>query len=1218
MNSRERVNHYLTLLESRLRWQVILKGAAIALGVALGATIALVLITNALAFSSTSLLWARIALFISLAAALGLALVLPLLALNRRRTAGRAEQIYPQFEERLVTYVERSGQNDPMLELLAADTEEMTRRATPETIIPKKKTFGFATAAGAAGAVLIWLIMAGPGFLGYGASLLWAGAPRAGSGSFYDITVDPGNKLVRRRSDQNITATLIGFQAPVVSLMARYKSSSKWEEARMLPRNNGSAYEFLFAGLPEPVDYYIEAAGVKSKTFTLDVVDLPGIKKIKVTYHYPAWLGQKDLVESPGGDLRAVAGTTAELDVETDRPLKNGVIEMEDGSHITLEARGGNMLSAKVPIQKDGLYHFAGVEQGQSVRLSEDYFIEAREDSAPSVKIVRPRSDAKVSPIEEVTIAVEGGDDFGLSEMDLHYSVNGSPEKTVNMLQTKGAKQANGQTLISLEEFNLQAGDVISLYATAKDARTVTRTDMTFIETQPFEKNYSQSQQGGGGGGGGGQQEQNEISQRQKEIIAATNNAIRGGPKDRSSTAENAQFLSEVQAKLKEQAQSLAQRATSRELAGANQEFQAFVKEMNAAAAEMQPASDKLKGLQWKDALVPEQKALQHLLRAEATFRDIQVAFGQQGGGGGGASAGRDLANLFDLELDTEKNQYEQSQQQSSSEQKQKDVDAALQKLQELAKRQQELADQQQKQGKQSFDQKWQQEMLRRDAEELKKQMEQQMGKQSQSQGQQSQSQSGQSGQSGQQSQSGKQGQQGKQGSASAQAQQLRQQNASERQLQQTLDSLNQAIKDMQNAQQNGQQGSQGQAAADARRAAERLKEGTDKLSSGRRQDANAQLGDLSERADKLAQQQHDFENRLRKQFGDAFNDRNGKSGQPTPSRAQAEQMAAEKDKMRQELEGLEKDTQGVARQLAGSQPNAASRLRDGLSEIQQNEAKMRMQAQAQYLRNGQGAYIAPREAPITQALDKLSDDIRQAQQAMGNGNQQTQARNDLDRSVNQVERLRDQMERLAGRNPGGQQQGDQQGQSQQGQGQQQGQGKQGQGQGQGQQPGGNQAGNQGGANQIGGGQFNGGNRYGGPNGGAYDPRLGYGRFNQQGAYDVPDQMRQVNPNQVARDAARELSELRAQFKDDPDVLKQITDLEREVERLETGDTAGPELQQRLNRTILPNLETLEVQLRRQAEEKGNGQVRSGATDKVPAGYTDQVAEYFRKLSKGK
>src|SRR5882724_9560691 len=129
MNSRERVNHYLTLLESRLRWQVILKGAAIALGVALGATVALVILTNALAFSSTSVIFARVALFISLATALGMALVLPLLALNRRRTAGRAEQAYPQFEERLVTYVERAGQNDPMLELLAADTEAMTLRA---------------------------------------------------------------------------------------------------------------------------------------------------------------------------------------------------------------------------------------------------------------------------------------------------------------------------------------------------------------------------------------------------------------------------------------------------------------------------------------------------------------------------------------------------------------------------------------------------------------------------------------------------------------------------------------------------------------------------------------------------------------------------------------------------------------------------------------------------------------------------------------------------------------------------------------------------------------------------------------------------------------------------------------------------------------------------------------------------------------------------------
>ena len=54
-----------------------------------------------------------------------------------------------------------------------------------------------------------------------------------------------------------------------------------------------------------------------------------------------------------------------------------------------------------------------------------------------------------------------------------------------------------------------------------------------------------------------------------------------------------------------------------------------------------------------------EQDALQHLLRAEAVFTDIQVAFQQGGGGGGGGMAGRDLSELFELEMDLEKNQYE-------------------------------------------------------------------------------------------------------------------------------------------------------------------------------------------------------------------------------------------------------------------------------------------------------------------------------------------------------------------------------------------------------------------------------------------------------------------------------------------------------------------------------------------------------------------------------
>ena len=32
-----------------------------------------------------------------------------------------------------------------------------------------------------------------------------------------------------------------------------------------------------------------------------------------MTYHFPSWLGKADDVEDPGGDLRAVVKTVAEL-----------------------------------------------------------------------------------------------------------------------------------------------------------------------------------------------------------------------------------------------------------------------------------------------------------------------------------------------------------------------------------------------------------------------------------------------------------------------------------------------------------------------------------------------------------------------------------------------------------------------------------------------------------------------------------------------------------------------------------------------------------------------------------------------------------------------------------------------------------------------------------------------------------------------------------------
>ena len=1161
MNPLNGLTEYLRQLERRLRMLAVSRGVALAAAAALAFTLVGALIANYFAFSSGGVLGARLILFLALAAALGAGLVLPLLRLNRRNAAREAEHQCPQFEQRLVTFAERAEHPDPFLELLAADTLGVAREAQPNRIAPRKRILSFASAGLVSLAALLWLGTSGPGFLGYGTSLLWGAIPRSQM-PFYEVQVQPGDHTIRRKTDQLVTARPLGFQTNRARVFAKFQSSSKWEEALMSPQPGSPGFEFLFAGVPEPFDYYVEAAGVRSKQYRINVADLPAVKKLRVTYHYPGWTGLKDTVEDPGGDLRAVQGTEAEVKVETDLPLSNGALLLDDGSKF--ELRDG---AARVPMQKDGIYHVAtAVEHGDMVRLSNDYFIEVQNAQPPDVRITRPGRDAKVNPIEEVTVAVEAHDDFALRGLELHYSVNGAREKTVD-LGGKSGKTAEGSTTIYLEDYKLVPGDIVSLYATAKNGLTTKRSDIYFIETQPFERNYSQSQEMGGGGGG---EQAPQVSEHQKEIIAATWNEIKNEPKNKAEQEENARLLSAIQAKLRDQARSLAERMQSRDLGSTNPAFKKFADDMAQAIEAMGPAIDKLRAGDWQAALPPEQKSLQHLARAEAVFRDIQVAFGNQGRGGGGA--GRDLEGLFDLELDREKNQFESGQNAASPDQRQKEIEEALAKLEELARRQQELANQQ-KQGQQAYQQRWQQEMLRREAEELRRKIEQLARSQSNARSQQSQQ--GQQDQDSRQSQ-GQAGQQGRQ-SAGGQATAMNR----------ALERLTEAERDMQNAGSAQNQGSP-QSEAEARRAAERLREAREMLAGEQKQQAGEQMDELARRTQQLAEAQRNFEQQMRQTFGNVGQDEQGRPTllQPGTSRRQSESLQAEQKKLVDELASIEKEMQRAARDMAGTQPSASGKLRDALSEEQKQDLGMKMAWSLEAMRQGYAPYTLTRLPAITQGLNQLHDRVRDAQSAL---NRDQNGGNDLEAALGRVERLREQLEQLKGQ---GREQG-RQGQPQRGQqsGRQPGQ----------QQPAtGTSAGSQPGSESPGAASSRGGvdsESFGGPGISSADAE----RTVREGIRDLAQLEQMLRGNRdVPREISRDVQELMRQMQGlDPRLL-----------------AATPERLDQLIDSLVGGVEDVELKLRRLSDNDQSGSVRSGASQPPPPGYADAVAEYFRRLAK--
>ncbi len=1170
MTALEQVHTYLRQLRGRLCLLAASRGLAVSSVLALILTLGLVAICDRFQFAQ-SIVWPmRLLLFLAAAGAVSFALAIPLLKLTERRVTRVAERLVPQLEQRLLTAEERLDAANPFTELVAEDALRIVGENPPGHLVSARLTYGFAGVGIAALSVLVWLIAAGPSYWGYGAALLWTGSAHGNQRPLYEILVQPGNKTIRRKSDQAIQAQLIGFSAHKVILHALYGNASKWQEAAMQPAAEGNGYQYSFPAVSDPVEYYVQADGARSKRFKISVKDLPAVKRLRVQVRFPSGLGLQDVSEDPGGDIRAVEGSTATVSVLTDRPLENGVLVLDKGKKIQLSKADGNWAKAEIPITRDGSYHVAAIDDGETIRISDDYFIEARKDEPPTVRIMRPGRDPRVSPIEEVPVVVEADDDFGVKSLGLHYSVNGGAEQ-IARFKSRGSKDEQGHTTLYLENFKLAPGDVISMYATAADANKTARSDILFVQAEAFDFKFSQSQQSAGMGGGGGQQD-NNISERQKQIIAATFNELRGESKSKSTIQEQARFLADTEGKLGAQAQTLAERMGNRELSQANPEFEKFSKLMTFASSEMGDAVKQLTPGKWNDALVPEQKALQSLLRAEAIFRDIQVAFGQSGMGGGGNGAQRELARMFDLELDTSKNQYETGQTQADMESKQqKAIDDAFERLQMLARRQQELA--QQRNQQQPAEQRWQEEQLRREAEELRRQMEE-LAKSSQDAGQ------------GSQQGDSASARQGAQSGSAAERRQANEQNRHVKNaMQQASDALTRAEDEMRKAVSTGDSAAQ-------QRAAGQLAEAQRELTSALHKSAGGSLSDLSRQADSIANAQRDLANRMKQMYGiqpgargrdelssilggessgempemnDPDNPRFGygyrrrnfqQELRPMHKATQEEEaLATQKEQLAQRLEQLQSGIEQQEQDLRGTVPSASNKLRKALSEAEQKELALRMQKNAQWIREGYGDRNLGMEDNVTAGVEQLSRDLRGAQQMLESGGQSglSGQSEKTAEALAQVRQLREQLERA------------QQGQQ-------------------------SKASTRPGAQQSGGGQ---------PQGGATGSLL----KGNAGGID----------RRSLQEAIGQLSALRGQISGEDRALGNY--LGGTLGYLRDLNADPGVLQATIGQDAVVSLERLEAELSQRLGEQQLQGARSGVAEVPAEKYRDAVAEYFRKLS---
>ncbi|HVS12781.1 MAG TPA: DUF4175 family protein [Thermoanaerobaculia bacterium] len=1191
----------------RRRWRlrVLLRGLVIVLGIGFVTFAASVFALDYFLYTDRAVRLFRALTWITLLALAVRFLVVPLLQkVPNRRVALYIEENEPSLRLAVISAVElaESGwpeRTSPVLSRRLIETAiERCEEIELTSHIERSRLRRFSGAlAGIAGAGALAVLLS-PAFLQHGALLLFA-PWKAAADNPYRIGVSPGDVKVPRGSDQRIAARLYGFDAQA-DLLVRDGEGAEWRRLTLTgtdasdlfgPLEHGRDFELILLDLRTSVDYRVEASGVRSPVHTLTVTDIPYVERIDLEIRFPSYTGLAPLVVEDGGDIAALVGSEARLEVTPTIPVAGGWLRLEGRDDVALEPGDDGRWTATLAIDRNGYYRVDLLDvDGNEYRASPEMSIEALRDQPPLLRINQPGRDVRATKIDEVFVEVGAEDDYGLDRVELVYSVNGTEEQTATLYRRTGARGqkevAAGHTFF-LEEIELRDGDFVSYYARAVDGNRFggsqgETSDIYFIEIRPFGQQYRRADNGGMGGGGGGGELDSSLSLRQREIVAATFRLIR----DREDFAsqeyrENLATVGLMQGRLREQVMTLITRMNNRSQLSEDESFKKLVEELTAAMPEMVAAEKALGEDRTGDALGHEQRALTFLQRAEATFRDVRVGFDQGGGGGGRASQlSEDLADLFELELDKLRNQYEVVQR-GQEEQVSNQVDEALQKLQELARRQQQENERRARmRGQQTGGSGGSQQQLIDETEELARKLERLAREQARPE--------------------------------------LRE---TARRLQEAADSMRR------NASQ-GQAG--GSTSASGIQALERLQEAKRLLDKNR----DRRLGDGMNEVGQRAQRVSELQQRIQQQI-DQLAGQQGQQGQPGQQGQQGQQgepgqqgregrsagargaaagseemqrLLERKNRLQEEVEGLEQDLDRLAREAREEDPGVARELQGAANSVRKNQLKEKIRYSRAVVENRDPEYARMFEGEISKNIDELMERIEGARGAMGGSEkgQQEDALSQARRLVESLESLEGRLrERGEGEDPQSSEQGREQGSER---GSEQGRGD-GQGEGEGErrsrlgergdQPGEAEGGRaSAGAGQ--GGQFS---RMGPSDGGSFQP----GAFSSE-------ELRQLERELEQR--LRDAQELRQGLRQQGVDVGQLDDVIGQMRRFDIrGLNNDPLALDALRDAVVEGLRQFEFSLWRQLE-GGDQRIRLSGDDQVPPGYEERVEEYFRALAR--
>jgi hypothetical protein len=972
-------------------------------------------------------------------------------------TARRIEARFPALDAKLLAAVEQVQAAAPaslgyLQQTVVRQALEHGEQADWRETVPSLSLSRWGFAQGAASlallAALAALIVASRPFSPSGDSPSNLVTTPATTPAANTLTVEPGDISIERGTSLIVTARFSHAIPAGTSLILEGPSPTLANATTTRTISMTASLDDPLAGARVPnitreLSYRVIAEGLSSPVFRVTVFDFPQLVKADATLRYPDYTSLSEKVIPDTRQVTAVEGSRVTWSLTLNKPVASAKLLSDAGEALALAADEKNaaVVRCSMIVMQSRRYKLQLVDEaGRRAKREVEFAVTVLPNKVPDLKLVFPRRDLRVSPIEEALVVAEAWDDFGLKEVGMTYSLAGGQAIDVTLAKDAPAKsKLEVSRLLSFESMNAQPDQLLSYHFWADDvgpdgkARR-TFSDMYFAEVRPFEEIFREGQAPDSQEQQRQQQQQQQGAQRQigetikgqREIITATWNVIRRetGEKPSAPFAEDAAAIRDSQndalEKTRQAKEELQDPQSLAHVEAVEKHMTDAVTHLTDAAANNAPSSLRL-------ALPAEQAAYQALLKLQAREHEVvrqqRQRQQQQGQQQGQQQAGPSQQQLNELELKKQDNRYEtqrQAQEQQEPETAaQRETKQALNRLRDLARRQQDLNEklkemelamqeaqtQEQKEelARQLKRLREQQEEMLRDVDELKNRMEQaQQSQQQQSQqqnqqnqNQQAQNQQNQNQRNPDQKQNQKEADKGKQKQETKNLADREQ----ERQAQVTKQKVEDVRQNVREATEALEKGLTSKALAEgtrAERALSELREDFRKRASGQFAD---DVKDLRKDARQLAEKQEDL--------GKKMEELDKAGPRSLRDKGERKEVADALGEQKEKLAGITDRIRKVTEEAQATEPLLSKQLYDTLRNADQGKVEQALDLTKQLLDKGLNDEAKGVEPQARRGLDELKKGVEKAAESVLGDEAESlrRAQRALDDLTKQVER---------------------------------------------------------------------------------------------------------------------------------------------------------------------------------------------------------------------